>query len=81
MKNLELVKVITPNGDIGYHFPIYDENATFEIVHLYYNKNNERMEICKMSVDACEDQSLIIGVITKCAYLEAQVPKNGINYL
>jgi len=29
MENLELGKVITPNGDIGYHFPIYDKNATF----------------------------------------------------
>ena len=68
----------TTNGDIAYHWPLENEDESFEegeVVGFIADKNG-RYVLTKLTMQNCSE-ALLKGVISRSFYLQAQIPADG----
>ena len=71
-------KIVSPKGDIAYHFAI-NEGDSFEegeVVGFQTNVTEDHPKIIKLTASNA-DQVVLKGVITRSQYFEAKKPKDS----
>ena len=71
-------KIVSPKGDIAYHFAINDGDSfeEGEVVGFQTNITEDHPKIIKLTASNA-DQVVLKGVITRSQYFEAKKPKDS----